>query len=348
MSSTRAKEISKARSVRNLSELRWDPFQKEYIITATHRQGRTHKPPKDYCPFCPEEDPDFQKDLTRDFDIAVVKNRFPSLTDDPPTPQVISSELYQVKKAEGLCEVVLFTPEHDGVMSEKPVRKFLKLVKVWKDRYEELGSEDFVDYVFIFENKGEEVGVTLEHPHGQIYAYPFVPPMIERELESSEEYLEKENECLFCRVLEKERSEEERIVAKNDSFTAFIPFYARYTYEVHVYANEHIPSISSFGEKEEKDLAQILKELLMRYDGLFDFEFPYVMAMHQKPTVEGAEEYSHFHIEFYPPYRTENKLKHLAGSEIGAGTYINNSLAEGKAEELREVDIEEIDEDEYI
>ncbi len=336
------KKIWIKRSVSNLSELRWDPFQKEYIITATHRQDRTFKPPKDYCPFCPEKDPDFQKDLTQDYDIAVVKNRFPSLTDDPPTPEVTSDELYRVEKAEGLCEVILFTSKHDCVMSEKTVSRFLKLVKVWKDRYEELGSKDVVDYVFIFENKGKEVGVTLEHPHGQIYAYPFVPPMIERELESSREHYEKEDECLFCRVLEKEIGEEERIVLKNDSFTAFVPFYARYTYEVHIYANEHLTSLADFTEKEEEDLAKILKRLLMKYDGLFGFEFPYVMAMHQKPTKEKGEEYSHFHIEFYPPYRTENKLKHLAGSEIGAGTFINNSLAEEKAEELREFEIEDI------
>lgn len=328
------------RGVGNLSELRWDPFQKEWIITATHRQGRTFKPPKDFCPFCPEENPEIQKDIDRDYDIAVAKNKFPSLTDEPPTPEVGSDGIYKVKEAEGICEVVLFTSDHEAVMSEEPLSKFIKLVKVWKDRYEELGSKDFIDYVFIFENKGEEVGVTLNHPHGQIYAYPFVPPIIEKELESSREHFEEHDECLFCRVLNKELESGKGIVSKNDSFTAFVPFYARYTYEVHIYSNDHLPSIGDFDKKEEEDLANILKEVLSRYDDLFDFEFPYIMAMHQKPTTDGGEDYSHFHIEFYPPYRTEEKLKHLAGSEIGAGTFINNSLAEEKGDELREADLE--------
>ena len=325
----------------NLSELRWDPFQKEWIITATHRQDRTHKPLKDYCPFCPDEDPDFDKDVRKDYDIAVLKNRFPSLVDEAPVPEVEDDELYRVDEAEGLCEVVLFSSDHDCVMSEEPLSKFVKLVKVWKDRYVELSKKDFVDYVFIFENKGEEVGVTLDHPHGQIYAYPFVPPIVERELESSKENLEDEGKCLFCEVLEKEKEDERRIVLENDSFTAFVPFYARYTYEVHIYADEHVSSLADFGEKEEKDLGRILKRLLGKYDGLFGFEFPYVMAIHQQPTDGSGERYSHFHIEFYPPYRTESKLKYLAGSEIGAGTYINNALAEEKAEELREVEMED-------
>jgi UDPglucose--hexose-1-phosphate uridylyltransferase len=183
--------------------------------------------------------------------------------------------------------------------------------------------------------------VTLDHPHGQIYAYPFVPPIVERELESSKENLEDEGKCLFCEVLEKEKEDGRRIVLENDSFTAFVPFFARYTYEVHVYADEHVPSLAEFGEKEERDLGRILKRLLGKYDGLFGFEFPYVMAIHQQPTDGSGEEYSHFHIEFYPPYRTKSKLKYLAGSEIGAGTYINNALAEEKAEELREVGMED-------
>lgn len=326
----------KKRGVDKLSELRWDPFQKEWIITATHRQKRTFKPPKDFCPFCPEEGSDTHKDIDIEYDIAVVKNRFPSLTEYPPDPEVESDDVYKTRKAEGICEVVLFTSDHDAVMSKEPLSKFIKLVKVWKDRYEQLGKKDFIDYVFIFENKGEEVGVTLNHPHGQIYAYPFVPPIIQKELESSKEHLEKHGKCLFCKILSKELKAEERIVSKNDSFTAFVPFYARYSYEVHIYSNAHLPSLEHFDRKQEEDLADMLKDILTRYDGLFGFEFPYVMALHQKPTTEGGEGYSHFHIEFYPPYRTEDKLKHLAGSEIGAGTFINNSLAEEKGGTLRD------------
>ncbi len=321
-----------------MSELRWDPINREWVITATHRQNRTFKPPKDYCPLCPTEEGGFPTEVPKDYDLVVFENKFPSLRPDAPEPDVAGSELYPVGKAEGICEVVLFTSEHGGVMSKEPLSRFIKLIKVWKDRYQDLAAKDFIDYVYIFENKGEEVGVTLEHPHGQIYAYPFIPPKIKKELESSKEHFENEGECLFCSVIKEEREDGSRVVISNDSFTAIVPFFARYTYEVHIYANNHLPSFNEFGKKEVEDLATILRTVIQKYDNLFGFVFPYIMCIHQKPTDGSGDNYSHFHIEFYPPYRTKDKLKYLAGSEAGAGAYINGSLAEDKAKELRETE----------
>ncbi len=321
-----------------MSELRWDPINREWVITATHRQNRTFKPPKDYCPLCPTEEGGFPTEVPRDYDLVVFENKFPSLQPEAPEPDVMESELYPVGKAEGICEVVLFTSEHGGVMSKEPLSRFVKLIKVWKDRYQDLGAKDFIDYVYIFENKGEEVGVTLEHPHGQIYAYPFIPPKVKRELDSSKEHFENEGECLFCNVINEEREDGSRVVISNDSFTAIVPFFARYTYEVHIYANNHLPSFNEFGTKEVEDLATILRTVIQKYDNLFGFVFPYIMCIHQKPTDGSGDDYSHFHIEFYPPYRTKDKLKYLAGSEAGAGAYINGSLAEDKAKELRETE----------
>ncbi|MEJ6950977.1 galactose-1-phosphate uridylyltransferase [Natronospora cellulosivora (SeqCode)] len=323
-----------------MSELRWDPINREWVITATHRQNRTFKPPKDFCPLCPTKEGGFPTEVPDDYDLVVFENKFPSLRVNPGMPGIEGSDLYPVDKAEGICEVVLFTSEHGGTMSKEPLSRFHKLIKVWRDRYKELGSKDFIDYVFIFENKGEEVGVTLEHPHGQIYAYPFIPPKVKKELDSSKDHFDKNAECLFCNVINEEREDGSRVVVSNDSFTAIVPFFARYTYEVHIYANSHLPSFNDFTEKEEKDLAEILKTMIMKYDNLFDFTFPYIMSIHQQPTDGSAEDYSHFHIEFYPPYRTETKLKYLAGSEAGAGAYINNALAEDKAEELRNIEID--------
>jgi len=319
-----------------MSELRWNPVLKEWVITATHRQNRTFKPPEDYCPLCPTIDGGFPTEVPADnYDLVVFENKFPSLKGVPPEPAVDGSELHPVAPARGICEVVLFTPEHKGIMSTEPLSRFIKLIKVWRDRYRELAMIDYIKYVYIFENRGEEVGVTLEHPHGQIYGYPFIPPVIEKELNSSRDYFNKKGKCLFCRVLEEEINEKERIIATNNSFTAFIPFFARYTYEIHIYANRHLPSLNDFTEKEEEELAESLRLVLMKYDHLFNFVFPYVMAIHQQPTDGSAQEYAHFHLEFYPPYRTRDKLKYLAGSEAGAGTFINDSLPEEKAEELR-------------
>jgi len=319
-------------------ELRWNPILKQWVIIATHRQNRTFKPPKDYCPLCPTKEDGYPTEVPAgDYDLVVFENKFPSLQKEPPEIKEAESKFFRYGKARGICEVVLFTSDHDGIMSEKPLSRYIKLVKVWRDRYQELGNKDFIDYVYIFENKGEEVGVTLHHPHGQIYAYPFVPPIIKQELDSSQEYLEEKGRCLFCQVLEEEKKDGRRIIISNNSFTAVIPFFARYTYEVHIYANQHIPSFNEFTEKEEVDLAAILKIILMKFDNLYGFIFPYIMAIHQQPTNGAGQEYSHFHIEFYPPYRTRDKLKYLAGSEMGAGTFINGSLAEEKARELRKI-----------
>jgi len=317
-------------------ELRWNPILKKWVIIATHRQNRTYKPPKDYCPLCPTKKGGLSTEVpAEDYDIVVFENKFPSLKEELPRITGTGSKFFKYGKAQGICEVVLFTSDHDGIMSEKPLSRYIKLVKVWRDRYQELGDKDFIDYVFIFENKGEEVGVTLHHPHGQIYAFPFIPPIIEQELDFSKEYLEKEGKCLFCKTLEEEKEDGRRIIVSNDSFSALVPFAAGYSYEVHINANKHLPSFNDFTEKEEIDLAAILKTLMMKFDHLFGFVLPYIMAIHQQPTNGTGKEYSHFHIEFYPPYRTKDKLKYLAGSELGVGAFINDSLPEEKAQELR-------------
>lgn len=314
-----------------MSELRWNPVLEEWVIVAKGRQHRTHLPDSSDCPLCPGV-----LEIPGDFEIACFENRFPSLRSDPQEPEIEGDELYRVRSAQGICEVVVYTPEHEGTLTDQSVQKIYNLIRVWKDRYEELGSRDFIDYVFIFENKGELIGVTLHHPHGQIYAYPFIPPKIRTELNASLKYYrEHGNRCLFCEILSKEREYEKRIVAENESFTAFIPFFARYPYEVHIYPNQHASSIAFFDDIVQQELAMILKNVLLKFDNLFNFSFPYIMVMHQEPTTGEKYDHYHFHIEFYPPHRTKEKIKYLAGSESGAGSFINDAAAEEKAEELR-------------
>lgn len=320
-----------------MSELRYNPLKGEWVITATHRQNRTFMPPRDYCPLCPTQAGGFPTEIPADYDIAVFENRFPSLRQHPPVPDIEGTEFYPVRPAEGVCEVVLYSSIHDASLAQMPYSKFLKLVRVWRDRYMELGRRPGIDYVLIFENKGVEVGVTLHHPHGQIYAYPFVPPIPGQELRSSQAYLETYGECLFCKVLAEELRDGRRMVAENRSFVAVVPFFARYPYEVHIMAREHCPSMAHFGEREEADLAAMLRLILRKFDNLFECSFPYIMAIHQQPTNGTGEEYSHFHVEFYPPLRAKERLKYLAGSETGAGVFINDTIPEEKARELREL-----------
>lgn len=319
-----------------MSELRWNPLLGEWVATATQRQERTFLPPADFCPLCPTKLGGFPTEVPEnDYDIVVFENRFPSLKSKPPTPSVEATELYNVSPGQGVCEVVLYSPHHSSTLTDEPVEQIYKLVQVWTDRFRELGALDFVNYVFIFENKGEAIGVTLHHPHGQIYAYPFIPPQIARELDQSRAHHEHTGRCLVCDIIAEERRDGRRVVMENSSFTAYIPFFARYPYEVHIASTRHLQALTDIEHHEQRAMAKILKALLMAYDKLFNLSFPYMMVLHQRPTDGGQYDHYHFHIEFYPPLRTATKLKYLAGSETGAGMFINDTLAEEKAAELR-------------
>jgi UDPglucose--hexose-1-phosphate uridylyltransferase len=321
-----------------MSELRYNPLLGEWLATATHRQDRTFLPPADFCPLCPTKPGSFPTEVPEaDYDIVAFENRFPSLRRVPETPAIEPDGIYGVQPSIGVCEVVLYSPDHNTSLAAEPVEKIHKLVRVWRHRFEELEKHDFVKYIFIFENKGEAVGVTLHHPHGQIYAYPFVPPVVARELDQSRKYFEKNDSCLLCEIVKKETTSAKRIVVDNDSFSAYIPFFARYPYEVHISAKRHLQAFTDLSSSEELDLAAILKQILAAFDRLFDRSFPYIMAIHQRPSDGADYDHYHFHIEFYPPMRTATKLKYLAGSEAGAGMFINDTLPEVKAAELKDL-----------
>jgi UDPglucose--hexose-1-phosphate uridylyltransferase len=319
-----------------LNQLRWDPTLEEWVAYAPHRQDRTFFPPAEYCPLCPTKPGGFPTEVPREsYEIAVFENKFPSFAPDAPPPEEKGSALTPTAPGRGVCEVVLYSEEHDATLAGLSERRIRNLVEVWADRYEELGSLDFVQYVFIFENKGEAIGVTLHHPHGQIYAYPFIPPRPARELRAAREYRSGEG-CLHCDLLSQEHEDGRRIVAKGEHFSAFVPFYAHFPYEAHVYAGRCVPSIADLGGEERGDLARILKRLLVGYDRLFGFSLPYMMVMHQAPT-DGKDyrRVAHFHVEFYPLNRTADKLKYLASSETGAGAFISDALPEQTATTLR-------------
>lgn len=321
-----------------MSELRYHPFLDTWVITATHRQDRTFLPPDDYCPLCPTAPGGFPTEVPfPDYDIVVFENKFPSLSPNPPEPGVAPTDLTPVRPSVGVCEVVLYSQEHNGTFAGLPYPQVRKLTRVWQERYVELGSRSDVEYVFVFENKGKEIGVTLVHPHGQIYAYPFIPPTLKTELESERRHLQSTGKNLFEEWLAQELAGP-RIVAENNSFVAVVPFFARYPYEVHVVARGALPSLARMSPAELDDLAEILLVVARKYDLLFGFSLPYIMVMHQEPAVPGYE-FTRFHVEFYPPYRTADKLKYLAGSEAGAGVFINDTMAEETSATLSRLDV---------
>ncbi len=319
-----------------MSELRWNPILEEWVATATHRQDRTYKPPEGFCPLCPTRDAGFPTEVpAADYQIVVFENKFPSFRRAPGAPVVAGTRLQPVAPSRGICEVVLYTDDHNATFADLSVDRIANLVDVWADRTDELGELSYVDYVLIFENKGDCVGVTLHHPHGQIYAFPFIPPRVAKELESSSNYMAAEGRCIFCDLLKEELADGRRIVAQNRDFAAFVPFFARYPYEVHVMPKQHRTSLPELDRSERRSLARILSTTTRGYDKLFDFSFPYIMVVHQKPTDGLWYDHYHLHLEFYPPHRTAAKLKYLAGSESGAGVFINDTLPEETALEMR-------------
>lgn len=325
-----------------MSELRYHPFLDQWVITATHRQDRTFHPPADYCPLCPTKPGGFPTEIPfEEYDIVVFENKFPSLQANPPAPEIESASLIPVRPSHGVCEVVCYSDQHDSTFASMPFSQIRKLIRVWRDRYMTLAARDDVEYVFIFENKGKEIGVTLSHPHGQIYAFPFLPPTAAIELRSERAYRERTGGRLLMQDWLEYESDGKRVVWQNDSFIAIIPVFARYPYELYVTSKRHIRSMGEMSEDEMDDLAEILLVVTRKYDLLFGFSMPYIMVMHQEPTVPGYE-FNWFHVEFYPPYRTANKLKYLAGSEAGAGAFINDTLPEVTAVTMRELHVDAV------
>jgi UDPglucose--hexose-1-phosphate uridylyltransferase len=185
-----------------LNQLRWDPTLGEWVAYATHRQDRTFLPPAEYCPLDPTKPGGFPTEVPRpSYDIVVFENKFPSLAPDAPEPEGEGSTLTPAAAGRGVCEVVLYSDDHNSTLATMPEGRIRNLVEVWADRYEELGALPFVEYVFVFENKGEAIGVTLHHPHGQIYAYPFVPPRPKKELEAARNHRRETGNCLHCDLL---------------------------------------------------------------------------------------------------------------------------------------------------
>ncbi len=311
-----------------MTELRWNPTVREWVSTATERQNRPLLP-QDWCPFCPGSGrvPDH-------YDVYIYPNDFPAFSVPPPEPAIEGDDLYRVRKSYGKCDVVLYHPDHNTSLPQLSLSHLTLLVRLWRKRFEELRSLPGIRYVLIFENKGAVIGVTMPHPHGQIYAFPFVPPRLEKEVAAARAYQRAHRRCLYCEILKKERSGGRRMIAENEEFSAFIPFYARWPYEVHIFSRRHLQTLSEFRPAEEEALAQILKWVTLKYDNLYGFSFPYMMLLHQSPT-QGRHPSFHFHIEFYPPHRSKDKLKYMASVETGSGAFLNDSLAEEKAAELR-------------
>ncbi|ACC78996.1 galactose-1-phosphate uridylyltransferase [Nostoc punctiforme] len=315
--------------------LRWHPLRGEWVAYASHRQGRTFMPPPEYNPLAPTTNPEFPTELPQGkYDVAVFDNRFPSMT---PTANNPPDTIVETLPANGACEVVVFTQDARASLSSLELDHLDLLLEVWGDRTRELGLNPQIQYVLPFENKGVEVGVTLHHPHGQIYAYPFIPPVPARMLSMQQEYYEKHRRGLLQDLIQKEIADNRRIIYQDEYAIAFVPVCARYPYEVWIAPKEPVSTFMDLTPEQRWGLAKALKTVTLKYDGLWNRPFPYLMAWFQAPTDGLAHPEAHLHAEFFPPYRTSERLKYLAGTELAAGMFANDALPEEKAKELQAV-----------
>jgi UDPglucose--hexose-1-phosphate uridylyltransferase len=266
--------------------------------------------------------------------VAVFDNRFPSMAlaaHDPP------DSIVETLPANGACEVVVFTQNPQASLSSLEITHLDLLLQVWGDRTRVLGANPQIQYVLPFENKGVEVGVTLHHPHGQIYAYPFVPPVPARMLEMQQAYYQEHQRGLLADLIQKEIADKQRIIYQDEHAIAFVPVCARYPYEVWLAPIQPVATFSELTTEQRWGLARALKTITLKYDGLWNRPFPYLMAWFQAPTDSKAHPEAHLHAQFYPPYRTSDRLKYLAGTELAAGMFANDALPEEKAKELQAV-----------
>ncbi|MFD8218535.1 galactose-1-phosphate uridylyltransferase [Streptomyces sp. NPDC059697] len=312
------------------SQVRRDPLLGDSVAIASHRQGRTYHPPANECPLCPSQGDRLSEIPDSSYDVVVFENRFPSLAGDS-----------------GRCEVVCFTSDHDSSFADLTEAQAGLVLEAWTDRTAELSHLSSVEQVFCFENRGEEIGVTLGHPHGQIYGYPFTTPrtaLMLRSLAAHKEATGGEN--LFDDVVARELAEGDRIVLETERWVAFVPYAAHWPYEVHLYPKRRVPDLLGLDEETRTEFPQVYLELLRRFDRIFgegEPPTPYIAAWHQAPfgALEEFEGVSRddfaLHLELFTIRRTSGKLKFLAGSESGMSVFINDVPPEAAAQRLREV-----------
>jgi UDPglucose--hexose-1-phosphate uridylyltransferase len=327
------------------SGLRRDALSGEWVAIASHRNERTLFPPADECPLCPTGRGRMPSEVpASDYDVVVFENRFPSLTtraapDEAPLAANVDAEpLWPQRPGLGRCEVVCFTSDHTASFASLPAARVRTVVEAWAQRTEELSGLPGVRQVFCFENRGEEIGVTLHHPHGQIYAYPFVTPRTERMLAQAAAHRQRTGGNLLADLLAAERRAGTRIVLSGERWTAYVPAAARWPVEVHLAPHRDVPDLPALDAGEREELALVYLELLRRADRYYDGvgSLPYIAGWHQAPVGEGRDR-GRLHLQLFSVLRGPGKLKFLAGSESGMGAWVNDSEPERIAARLREV-----------
>jgi len=311
------------------SQLRFDQATGQWVIIAARRQDRTYKPPPDQCPLCPGPTGTTSEVPAPDYDVVVFENRFPSLS-GAGSPAAVPDG-FVPQPGVGRCEVICFSSNHTGSFAELPPEHARLVVDAWRDRTDALLALPGVQQVFCFENRGDEIGVTLAHPHGQIYGYSYLPPRTAAMMAQAAKH---KGDNLFADLLAAEIAEGSRIVARSELFTAFVPFAARWPVEVHIYPNRFVHNLIELTNAELDDFASMYRDVLRRFDRMYSSPLPYISALHQYDGTEALRE-GYFHVELMSIRRSTTALKYLAASESAMDAFITDVVPEAVAARLR-------------
>ena len=328
--------------------VRWDPLLGEWVIIAAQRQERTFLPPPDQCPLDPSA-PGRPTEVPADsYDVVVFENRFPSLRGastipgpggrpHPPDPPDLDDGLSPQRPGYGRCEVVCFTSEHNASFASLTPRRVRTVMEAWADRTATLSATAGIEQVYCFENRGEEIGVTLHHPHGQIYAFPFVTLRTRQMVARSRAYAAQAGRNLFDDLVDAEQADGTRMVAANDHWTAFVPPAARWPYEVLIFPARRVPDLAALDDPARAAFGDLYLDVLRRFDRLFGTPAPYIAAWHQAPVTDAeARRQFGLHLQVFTVRRAPGKLKYLAGTESGMAVWVNDIVPETAARRLRE------------
>ena len=329
----------------SIGELRLDPLLNEWVAMAAHRQGRVFLPPKELCPLCPTHDQLMSEIPDSDYDVVIFDNRSPSLR--PPIGEWEMSETFApgnlniespIVPSAGKCEVVCYTSDHDKSFYELSDSQVRTVMEAWRDRTRELSQEKYIAHIFPFENRGEEVGVTLNHPHGQIYAYSFVPPRAEKMFAVADAHKKRTGRVLMDDIVAREIRDEVRIVARNSEWISYVPYASRYPFEIHIAPLRPVADLAELDDRAADAYPSIAKETFKRLDGVFGIKMAYIAAWHQAPVRVGRDSLR-LHLQICSVRRQPGKLKYLAGSESAMGAFIMDMKPEQSAQQLREVSL---------
>lgn len=309
-----------------MSEIRLDPTTGDWIAVAPRRLSRPWQP-ESFCPFDPGA-----PETGYGWDVLVLPNRYPVVHQD--APPASSDDFYTSVSAYGRALVVVETPQHDlDDLSDLPQEHIEKVLRAVLKEMERAMGDPAVAYFLYFRNKGKEIGVSLTHPHAQIYELPVVPERIARELERAGAYWRAKRRCLYCDIAARE-AKSGRTLLRGSGWIAFVPYYARWPHEVHIYPLRHVQLLTQIGDDELVELAAVLKQTLCAIKNVVGRPMPYMMVLHQAP-LRGDHAYFHLHFEIYGMYRPDGKLKYAASAETGAGFYTLDTTPEETAERLR-------------